>query len=168
MNEFIEKNRPLLRSYCIGARIIGWLLIIMALIVAVVKPLYGFQVDNKFRLFMIYSFYQQLALSFVLLGLIVLGLAQFVRYLHESEYQPGLILRHGDKILYLYALALIVGPVLHYFFQMKVFGYAHIYSLLLSFLAVLLPAVARALIFVGMAKVLKRMVPMIEESKTLV
>lgn len=168
MNEFIEKNKSLLRSYCLSARIIGWLLIIMALIVAVVKPLYGFQVDKKFQLFMIYSLYQQLALSFVLLGIIVLGLAQFVRYLYESEYQPGLILRHGDKVLYLYALAMVAGPVLHYFFQMKVFGYARLDSLLLSFLALLLPAVARALIFVGMAKVLKRMVPIIEESKTLV
>jgi hypothetical protein len=46
--------------------------------------------------------------------------------------------------------------------------YANTGSLFLYLLIVLLPAIARALIFVGMAKVLKRMMPMIEESKTLV
>jgi len=169
MNEFIEKNRALLHSYCVSARIIGWLLLIIALVVAVVKPLSGFSdVNDQLRFFMIFSLYDQLALGFVLLGLILLGLAQFVRYLYESEYQPGLILRHGDKILYLYALACIVSPILHYYFQMKVTGYTRTDSLLLYLSAAIVPAIARALIFVGMAKVLKRMVPMVEESKTLV
>ena len=30
MNEFVEKNRKLLRTYCIAARIIGWVLVILS------------------------------------------------------------------------------------------------------------------------------------------
>ncbi|MHC4558657.1 MAG: hypothetical protein ACYTFW_14450 [Planctomycetota bacterium] len=170
MNEFIKKNKSLLRSYRLITRIIGWMLLIVALVIAVVKLLSGFDMDDQLRFYMIYRLIQGLVLSYVLLGLILLGLAQFVRYLYQSEYQPGLILRHGDKVLYLYALALIINPILDYFYRMKIIGmtYANTDSLFLYLLIILLPAIARALIFVGMAKVLKRMIPMVEESKTLV
>ena len=170
MNEFVEKNKSLLRSYCLITRIIGWLLLVIALVVAVVKSFSGFEVDDQLGFYMTYRLFQELALRYVLLGLILLGLAQFVRYLYESEYQLGLILRHGDKVLYLYAIALIVNPILDYFYRMKIIGmtYANTDSLFLYLLIVLLPAIAKALIFIGMAKVLKRMLPMVEESKTLV
>lgn len=170
MNEFIEKNKSLLRSYRLIARIIGWMLLIVALVTAVVKPLLGFDIDNQLRFLIIYEFFQGLALNYVFIGLILLGLSQFIRYLSESECQPSLILRHGDKVLYLYALALIVNPIINYYLRMKTIGmtYANTNSLFLYLLIILLPAIARALIFVGMAKVLKRMMPMVEESKTLV
>ena len=168
MNEFIEKNRALLRSYCIGARIIGWLLLIIAIVLAVVKPYLGSSVSEEHRLYMIYAICSEIVVGYVLLALILLGFAQFVRYLYESEYQPGLILRHGDKVLYLYALALIVNPILLYYFRMKVIEFANISNLFEYVIALILPAIAKALIFIGMAKVLKRMVPMVEESKTLV
>ena len=170
MNEFIEKNKSLLRSYCLITRIIGWLILIVALVIAVVKLLSGFDVGDKFDCYMIYRLFIDLSLRYMLIGLILLGLAQFLRYLYESEYHLGLILRHGDKLLYLYALALIVNPIFDYFYRMKIIGmtYANTGSLFLYLLIVLLPAIARSLIFLGMARVLKRMVPVIEESKTLV
>jgi len=169
MNEFIEKNKSLLRSYCLITRIIGWTLLIVALVIVTVKSLSGFDTEDKFRFYMIYRLFQS-SLSYVLIGLILLGIAQFIRYLYESEYQSGLILRYGDKVLYLYALALVANPILDYFYRMKLFGmtYANTGSLFLYLLIVLLPATARALIFLGIARVLKRMVPVIEESKTLV
>jgi len=171
MNEFIEKNKSLLRSYCLITRIIGWLLLIVALVAVVVRSLSGFfDADDQLGFYMTYRLFQDLALRYVLLGLVLLGLAQFVRYLYESEYQLGLILRHGDKVLYLYALALVVNPVLDYFYRMKILGmtYTNTGSLFLYLLIILLPATARALIFLGMARILKRMVPVVEESKTLV
>lgn len=169
MNEFIEKNRALLHSYYVGARIIGWLLLIIALVTAVVKTLSGFSDTNEnFRFYMIFRFWEQLVLGFLLLGLILLGFAQFVRYLYESEYRPGFLLRHGDKVLCLYALGLIVSPILGYFSRMIIVGYTGTVNLFLFLLGGIMPAIAKALIFVGMAKILKRMVPMVEESKTLV
>ena len=171
MNEFIEKNKSLLQSYRLITRIIGWMLLVTALVVAVEKSLSGFSdVNERLRFYMIYGFFQGLALNHVFIGLILLGLSQFIRYLSESEYQSSLILRHGDKVLYLYAIALIVHPIIDYYLRMNTIGmtYANTGSLFLYLLIVLLPAIARASIFVGMAKVLKRMMPMIEESKTLV
>lgn len=170
MNEFIEKNKSLLRSYCLIARILGWLLLIIALVIAVVKSFSGFDVDDQLGFYMTYRLFQYLAMRYVLLGLILLGLTQFVRYLYKSEYQLGLILRHGDKVLYLYALALIVNPILDYFYRMKTIGmtYVNTDSYFLYWLIILLPAIAKALIFIGMAKVLKRMIPVVEESKTLI
>jgi len=169
MNAFIEKNRRLLKIYCVAARTIGWVLLIVAAVVAVVKLFSGFsEVDDRFRSYMLYLLCQQLTLSFVLLGLVLLGLAQFVRYLSENDYQPGWILRHGDKVLYLYAAALMIAPVLNYYFQMTVIRNVSAGSLFLYFLSAVLPAFAKGLIVVGMAQILKRIVPMIEESKTLV
>jgi len=168
MIEFIKKNRRLLNFYYIAARTIGWLLLIIAVVVAVVKLLSGFEVDEQLRFHIIYRHCQQLAVSFVLLGLVLLGLAQFVRYLYENDYQPGWILRHGNKVLYLYAAALIISPVSHYYFQMTVMRNVSAVSFLLYLLSAELPAVAKGLIFVGIARVLHRIVPIIEESKTLV
>ena len=170
MNEFTEKNKSLLQSYRLITRIIGWMLLIVALVTAVVRLLLGFDIDDQLRFYMTYRLFQELALNCVFIGLILLGLSQFIRYLSESEYQPSLILRHGDKVLYLYATALIVNPIIDYYLRMKTIGmtYANTGSLCLYLLIILLPAIARALIFVGMAKILKRMMPMVEESKTLV
>lgn len=168
MNEFIEKNRALLHSYCIITRIIGWLLLIGAIVVPIVQPLSGLSARDEHRFFRIYLLCQQIILCYLLIAIVLLGLAQFVRYLYDSEYRPGLILRHGSKVLYIYAVALIAYPFLTLYFKMRAYGYAGAKTSLLYLLFSLLPLVARALIFIGMAKVLKRMMPMVEESKTLV
>ena len=168
MNEFIEKNRALLRTYCIITRIIGWLLLIIAIVVVVVRSFSGFSVSDDHRLFMIYLLCQQLILGYVLIAIVLLGFAQFVRYLYGNEYQPGLILRHGGKVLYLYALGLIVSPILHQYFYMKATRYAGTVNLFLYLLSAIVPNVARALIFVGIAQVLQRIKPIVEESKTLI
>jgi hypothetical protein len=170
MNEFIEKNRGLLRFYCIAARIIGWVFLIVALVTVVVWVLSGFPGDGgRYQSYRIYSLCERLTLNFALFGLVVLGLAQFIRYLYDNDYQPGWLLCHGDKVLYLYAAALIASSVLYFFFRTAVFTNTLTVSLLFShFLAGVLPAVARGLIFAGLGQVLRRIVPIIEESRTLV
>ena len=168
MNEFIEKNRALLYSYHIGTRIIGWLLLIGAVVVPIVQPLSGLSANNEHRSFWIYARFEQIILGYLLLGLVLLVLAQFVRYLYEGEYRPGIILRHGVMVLYIYAAALIASSFLTFYFRMREFGYAGIGNLFEYLLGMNLPDIAKALIFIGIAKVLKRMMPMLEESKTLV
>lgn len=165
MNEFIEKNRRLLHFYCVAARTIGWSLLIVAVVVVFVKLFSGFP---KYASYMWFHLCKQVTMSFVLLGIVLLGLSQFVRYLYENDYQPGWLLRHGNKVLYLYAVALIISPVLQYYFQMTLIKNANMIFLLQYFLSVVLPAVAKGLIFVGMGHILQRIVPILEESKTLV
>ena len=164
MKEFIEKNRRLLNFYYIAARTIAWFLLIFAVVTAVVKLLSGFSEDEQLRFYMQYRLYQGLIQGLVLLGLVLLVLAQFLRYLYEKDYQPDWILRHGNKVLYLYVVALIIGPILDNYFRMKAIGHTGNFYLLTS----LLPSFAKALIFIGIAKILKRMMPLVEESKTLV
>ena len=165
MNEFIEKNKGLLHFYCVAARTIGWSLLIVAVVVVFVKLFSGFP---KYASYMWFHLCKQVTMSFVLLGIVLIGLSQFVRYLYENDYQPGWLLRHGNKVLYLYAVALIISPVLQYYFQMTLIKNANMIFLLQYFLSVVLPAVAKGLIFVGMGHILQRIVPIIEESKTLV
>ncbi len=97
----------------------------------------------------------------------MLSLAQFVRYLYEHNYQPGWILRHADKALYLYGAGLIVSPIVYHCFQMTIQS-DNPTDTLLFLMSAELPALARGLIFIGMGLVLRRMVPIVEESKTLV
>ncbi len=168
MNELIEKTRGLLRFYCIAARTIGWILIIVGPLSAIVSLFVGLPGGERLRPYMLYRLSEQLILGSVLLGLVMLSLAQFVRYLYENDYQPGWILRHGNKVLYLYAAGSIMSPIVWYCFQMTVirnFIAVHFLSFLLS---AELPAVAKGLILIGIARVLHRIVPIIEESKTLV
>lgn len=127
----------------------------------------GLPGGERFRSYMLYRLSEQLILGFALLGLVMLSLAQFVRYLYEHNYQPGWILRHADKALYLYGAGLIVSPIVYHCFQMTIQS-DNPTDTLLFLMSAELPALARGLIFIGMGLVLRRMVPIVEESKTLV
>ena len=164
MNEFIEKNRRLLRFYCVATRIIGWTLLIVAgadLILAVYS---GHFAERAHRLFIWYRFAQETILGLLLLGLLLLGVGQFIRYLTEEDKQPGWILRHGDKVLYLYAAVTVADSIIR-FWHYKVSGVNEYAG---YFLLSMLPAIAKGLIFVGLAQILRRLIPVIEESRTLV
>jgi len=166
MNEFIEKNRGLLRFYCIAARTMGWILIIVAPLGAIVSLFKGLPGGERLRSWMLYELSEQL-IRHLLLGLVMLSLAKFVRYLYENDYQPGWILRHGDKVLYLYAACLIVSHIVWYCFQMTIRSH-DLTDTLLFFVFWETPALVMGLIFIGMGQVLRRILPIIEESKTLV
>jgi hypothetical protein len=161
MNEFIEKNKGLLKFYCIAARIIGWVLLITA---------------GKWTVSSL-SGYSSFSIPFVmpitifiriLIGLVLLGVAQFIRYLFETEYKPGWILCHGEKILYLYAALRVIRIAFLFFVDAKRMGDSIYYSPWGFLEANGLPVVASALILVGLAQILRRVMPIIEESKTLV
>ena len=104
MNTFIEKNKGLLKFYCVAARIIGWVLLIRAATETV-------SILSGYSSFSIPFVMPITILIRILIGLVVLGVAQFIRYLLETEYKPGWILRHGEKILYLYAVLRVIRIV---------------------------------------------------------
>ncbi len=165
MNTFIENNKPWLKLYCTTARIIGWWILIMAGPGTIFQILSGHFLYNRnphYRLLVVKS----VLFDGVLPGILILGLAQFIRYLFESEYKPGHILRHGDKILYLYAF-LLLGCVVwqHLILGMMSIGLT---GMIPAMLVSLVGTVPKILILVGLAQVVKRIMPVIEESKTLV
>jgi len=187
MNEFIEKNRGLLRFCCIAARIIGWALLLLPFILVICVILTG--VDT-FRIFLsglppYFTHYRQwrplpvadgqfdllsLVVRFVLPGLLMLGPAQFIRYLSEKSYRPGWVLRCAEGILYLYAILLPVQAIYSYFSPTEpalLKGGFATGAATLSSLTILLTA-AKVTILIGLGQILARVMPVIEESKTLV
>ncbi len=162
INEFIEKNKKLLRTYCIAARIIGWVLVILSAMPALLIPYIISGVFHEYPGGIIPMLGPLVEVLFgrLPLGVIVLGVAQLIRYVSERQYQPGWLLRHGSGILYLFAALMITGPIIRYF------CIKHIDS---SYIVMhLLADVAKMLILVGLGNILKRIMPVIEESKTLV
>ena len=166
MNEFIEKNRKLLRTYCVAARIVGWVLVILSAIPALLIPYIISGVFQEYPGGIIPMLGALIEVLFgrLPLGIIVLGVAQLIRYVSERQYQPGWLLRHGSGILYLFAALMIAGPIIRYCF------YIHGIKPVDSFYIVmhLLADVAVMLILIGMGNILKRIMPVIEESRTLI
>jgi hypothetical protein len=187
MNEFIQKNRRLLRIYCIAARIIGWaMLFLSGILIAYalregnfpnairgskwpIRPMIDYAylpanwmgaMDNVFTW----------ATRFFLMGLLALGIAQFIKFLSDSKYQPGCLLRCGEGFLYLYAVLLVAQVIWRYLFcpvytrQFVRWGSADP----LLFLAVILVTGAKVLALVGLAQILWRVMRVVEESRTLV
>lgn len=185
MNEFIEKNRGLLRFYCIAARIIGWGLLLMSVVFVIWMLLVG---ADSFRSFLTIPPYHtgrlghwhsfarwneqidvlSLVVRFVLPGLLALGVAQFIRYLSERDYRPGWILRCAEGILYLYAVLLVTHLIFGNIFSAKTVIPEMGFSTLPITLFPLLVTAAKVTILIGLGQILARVMPLIEESKTLV
>lgn len=175
MNEFIEKNRGLLRLYGIAARVIGWVLIIgggiwfLLFVLCILAAsdaagTIGWPYTNENFLYASSAF----VFDFVFLGLLALVIGQLIRYMLETEYRPGRLLRIGDKILYAYAFIAIGRAIARYYILrpdlLDKFGSGR----LLFIQPLIVPLTAKVLIIVALGIVLRRLLPVIEESKTLV
>ncbi len=168
MNTFIENNKPLIKIYCIAARIIGWGILILAGTGVIIQILAGDILYGKYAANYRPLFVKSVLFDGVLPGILILGISQFIRYLFESEYKPGFLLRHGDKILYLYAFLLMAGVVWHYLILSMMEMGINFTRMIPAVLASLVLIVPKILILIGLAQVVKRILPVIEESKTLV
>ena len=164
MNEFIEKNRRLLKIYCVASRIIGWGFLVTAGIWAI-SILSGYVLLRTASAMLTEPI---IILTRIVVGLSILGVAQFIRFLSETEYQPGWILRYLDKILYLYAAIRIVCIVFLFFYVANLRGNSLNNYLWRYIFFNGLPDLAGPLIAVGLGQILRRVMPVIKESKTLV
>jgi hypothetical protein len=169
MNEFIEKNRALLKLYCVVARIIGWLLIIGGVFWFILTAS-SFDTDGSDRPEGLLYLISSMLFDFMLPGLIAIGVMQFIRYVFEDTDKPGCILRNADRLFYMYAVFLTLKSYFKYCFFTV--GYAEAISLesshLLFIQPFILPTIAKVLILVGLGQITRRIMPVIEESKTLV
>ena len=170
MNEFIKQNKRLLKFYCTAALIIGWLLIVGGFI-WFIPTLKSLNINDLYKgADAILYAVSALLFDFFLPGLIALGVMQFIKYLFEDTKKPGCILRAADWLFYIYAVFLVVKTYLQYFWNST--WYAEVIesetSRLLFIQPFLLPTIAKVLILVGLGQILRRIIPVIEESKTLV
>jgi hypothetical protein len=172
MRAFIEENRGLLKFYGVAARVIGWVLIcggtiwflLFVLCILAARDAAGELVWPHTTENATYAI-SAVIFDFVFPGLIVLVLAQLLKSLIEDGGQIGRLLRFGDVILYMYAGLLIGRAVLMYQVGLPgKYGAGH----LLFAQPLVIPLIAKVLIIVGLAQILRRMLPILEEWKSLV
>jgi len=168
MGEFIDKNRRLLKFCCGAVQTIGWALIFMGVIWFVLF-MSGSSAASAKRTGSIESIVYAVSwflFGFMVPGLAAVGIAQLARYLFENKYQPGWILRHGELFIYLLAVIEVAWAVFRYFYFVGIMQEPA--SRLLYAQPLILPTIVKVLILVGLGQILRRIMPVIEESKTLV
>ena len=155
-----ETNRRFLRVCRIAMRVAGWLIVaggvvgtVLACVGVALPPGHGFRLMALSK-----------GAGTVVLGIIMLGLAQLIRFLLADAAKPGWILRHGDTFLYLYAATEVLAQLAN----QSVIAVHLGNQWLAPFVAPVPFSLVKALILVGLGLVLRRVIPMVEESKTLV
>jgi len=170
MNEFIQKNKKLLKFYYTALRLSGWMLLIFVIcssIVSIVVAKNSTPMIKEQILTMVPMSY----FTLTFLALFGIGLAQLIRYLFDSNYKPGSILRHGDKFLYAYVVFTLIVATIHFidFVQfLRMSDMEPQFIFLSNSITYFVYFVAKAIVLIGMAQFLRRLMPMIEESKSLV
>jgi hypothetical protein len=166
---FVEKNRKLLRTYYFVMRIGGWAFLALVILTAAGKSFalatrYGDW--QEFNRFLHHDVPWGTFTNGLPAGLLALGIAQFIRYLLE-DLKPGWILRNSHKLFYTYTAILTV-----YYFWIGttevIIHFHEPYDFPLRLIALVLFLSVKLLALVGVAEILRRLLPMFEESKTLV
>ena len=182
MTQFIEKHRRLLQAYCLIARIVGWVLILGGILwfFAIATTLentigaLGEQRQIDFLLYVVSA----LVYDFFIPGFLAFAIGGLLDYLLRPMTKPPLILRMTDKLCYLYAVFLILKPL----YAIRGFGDNFLFvnhkmlaitelsesTRMLLLQPLLGPTLAKVLLLIGIGIILHRLLPVIEESKTLV
>ncbi|MBN1806951.1 MAG: hypothetical protein JW837_17010 [Sedimentisphaerales bacterium] len=161
----------MLTIYCIVARIIGWIL----LTVPSIGLAWTFLGTTAFRhgpnRIMLLTLPASV-MDIWMLGFIALGVSAFIRYVFETESHPGWTLRHSEVILYICAVLIVIAAILRcasLLFTVRTHaGIMDTSSLVLGLLMPTILCAAKVLILIGLGKLLRRLMPVIEESKSLV
>jgi hypothetical protein len=171
MNTFIEKNKEFLKFYHAALRLSGWILLTLGLcgfgITILIAKNLGPAVLGVITLNTPLS-----SLDFILFGLLGLGIAQLIRYLFDCDYKPGFILRYGSKFLYAYVILILIVLVTRNIVTIEYLINSDIKNSRSLFFATSIASIvlfaAKALILIGVAQFLKRVMSIIEEYKSLV
>ncbi len=173
MNEFIEKNSRLLRIYCLVVRTIGWFLIAGGALWLTYALSGLYMIHNK-------TPHQEpsgaitlacftLACDFLLPGLLAFVISQLLDYLIRPEGKAGLMLRIADKLCYCYAAFIFIQTFRTSLLVInKASETLQLYNLFFSQALLSIPIIAKILVLIGAGVIIRRLLPVIDESKTLV
>jgi hypothetical protein len=173
MVQFIEKHRRLLQAYCLTARILGWLLILGGFfwffaVAGSIQIIAGG--DPKQIDFLLYVI-SALGYDFVIPGFLAFAIGGLLDYLLRPMKKPPLILGMTDKLCYIYTFFVIYKAGTFNFWLYAKFPEITASSERIRILLVqplLVPTVAKVLLLIGVGMILHRLLPVIEEWKTLV
>jgi len=175
MNEFIEQNRQLLKFYRLAARIIGWVLIcggtvwflIYLFCILAAMDVAGELVWPPALKNVIYSS-SSFVFELLFPGLIAIIVAQLIAYIIASESKRPRLLQYGRFIFYAFAALVIGRAILHYCLWHGLVFEGQNTAGLLFIQPLIVPVAAKVLIIVALAQAFRRILNVIEESKTLV
>ena len=166
---FIEKNRKLMVVYYWVARVGGWVFLVLASLaavghgVALVSRMGDWDEFNRYCQHVPWGMFN----NGLPTGLLALGIAQLIRYLLETDRRPDWILRNADKLLYTYT-AILVGYCCWRGTTEVIVHFNEPYDFPLRLIMLIILISVKLLVLVGVAELLRRLLPMIEESRTLV
>ena len=167
---FVEQNRKWLLFYYWAARIGGWMFLSLVFLTAAGKSVaLASRIGDwqEFKWFL----QQDVPWGIFSIGLptclLALGIAQLIKYLLEIDHKPDWILRNSYKLFYTYTAVLIAYYCWRAVTEVVVhFNEPYDFAARLILLALFI--LVKLLALVGVAELLRRLLPMIEESKTLV
>jgi hypothetical protein len=161
MSTFIEKNKKWLKFYSTASKILGWVLILLASIKVLYLLTMSFGMIRERQLLLVsLGAIVENTFGQLPVGIILLGVGQLLRYTYEDEYKVPWLLRNGAKMLYLFAILAILRPFVFYLFQHGMNASSHFTFGPLS--------LADVLILIGLGNILKRVLPIIEEYRSLI
>lgn len=168
MNTFIEKNEKLLLTYRVVARIIGTLFLVSGCINGIgVSVMMLMKLDQYPNFAAFFCALPIRDINNIFAGLFALWCAKFIRFLSDADYKQDWLLRNADKLLYKYAV-IVLGYNFIAIVGIQGFGLEKIGHLIGSMIIFILFGWIWPTVFVGLGFILKRIIPVIEESKTLV
>ena len=163
LHNFI-KNERFLRFYGNLAEFLGWLLLLLCAIniisfsFTLPKATSGQYVPNLYNVVLL-----KLIFKLFTVGLLF-GINQFIKCLIVPDFTPNWILQAADKIIYLYAALLFINFIYNIIFPNKTIYLSSIGTLVFSGIFTFI----KILLWIGAAMALKRIIPIIQESKSLV
>ena len=181
MTQFIEKHRRLLQAYCLIARILGWVLFLGGIVWVfffmkcmetipsgkIRTPEEAREVFDVVTYIITSVFY-----DFIIPGFLAFAIAGLLDYLLRSMKRPPLVLRITDKLCYIYAAFVILKAInLNFWFErLTITQIPEIakQTQLLLVQPLLVTTFVKILLLIGIGMILHRLLPVIEESKTLV
>ena len=155
----LKENRlKWIKRCCQAIRILGWFVIVSTILI------YALARQTLFSPFehpSAWVWYFMMAVCSFLFGIVAIGVSQLIAYL-LLERAPGWILRHGKGVVWAYAATILLSDVakyVHYTITIES-GWKAFQMFPFTF--------AKVLLLVGLGMVLRTVMPMIEESRTLV
>ena len=168
-----------LRPYRAIARWVGWVLVALAIINFMVTPfqfIYDSEYHQPYGFFVSSYLYQSLHVlrNILIPGVLSLGVAQFLQWVSDTSNTPGWLLRKGPVLLAIGAIVYLLqfGQMLYRIPSTVVMLAESNMSLSVAVASIIIPnlliQIAPVIILVGLAQALRRLSPIVDESKFLV
>ena len=169
VHPLIEKNKRILIAYRTCGQIVGWVLFVLAGVVLVWALMFlipRWETWGAMETHMMVSILEGFTAT-ILFGFLAIGLAQLIRCLLQEK-PPGRVLRYGHVILYASAVFVVLSGGLHFYASAALFGSRGGWDFYCGQLVLVLYTIGKAFVFLGLGHALRQVLPIIEESKTLV